>query len=237
MTGAIQGGSFGGVVLGKTDTSNLPIQMLTQLVMAETMMTREAEQRQKVEEIAAENARAKDLNDALATIASLREGLDNDKNKVRDPKKNDGFTHYDEINKRINGSGGNPASLNKTADETYSDWAARQPTEGTGAISTAEKAKLTERAKLADLAERYNMAPAGTTNKSYSSIVSGAVHIDFLETLKSKVKVSSEAISSNNQLEMIKLQQLIGAVDAAKTALSQFVKTAADAQTEIVQKY
>jgi hypothetical protein len=101
------------------------------------------------------------------------------------------------------------------------------------------KEAMRGRAKLADLAKEYGMLSGGNykDGQTYENIAHGDPSKGTLETLKTKLRTAAEAISTNNQLEMIKLQQLIGAVDAAKTALTQFVKTAGDAEKEIVQKF
>jgi hypothetical protein len=106
-------------------------------------------------------------------------------------------------------------------------------------MSNEMKEAMRGRAKLADLAKEYGMLTGGEydSGQTYANIAHGDPSKGTLETLKTKLRTAAEAISTNNQLEMIKLQQLIGAVDAAKTALTQFVKTAGDAEKEIVQKF
>jgi hypothetical protein len=98
---------------------------------------------------------------------------------------------------------------------------------------------LRGRARLADIAQTYGMLPGGLLSKgtSYANIAHGDMSKGTLDTLKTKLKTAAESLGSENQLEMIKLQQEIGKVDASKTALTQYTKTAADAEKEIVQKY
>ena len=235
-------GAAGGVVFSNIDTKSMPLQLLTQLVMAETMMTREKEQEQKVEEIAAQNAKAKEYNDALATITRLGGAFAADASNLdrRSDGKNLPEADLNQWKKAATATelklaDGTTVSLaGKTFEQRLELLAKTSPP-----LSETSIDFLRDRAKLADIAQTYGMLPGGKESQgmSYENIAKGDLTKGTLDTIKTKFKTAAEAISTNNQLEMIKRQQLIGAVDAAKTALTQFVKTAGDAEKEIVQKF
>lgn len=255
-------GGAGGVIFGNIqDVKNLPLQTLTALVMAEVMQTREAEQQQKVEEIAAQNAKAKQYNDALGEIAGLSSWFSSDSKSTekRELVKGDHKTYgADAMSKWADVANGKTTEISvptKKTDEEGNSWIVSEKKslaglsfeqkldlmgpDTTPSITNEMKEAMRGRAKLADLSKEYGMLTGGTyeAGQTYANIAHGDPSKGTLETLKTKLRTAAEAISTNNQLEMIKLQQLIGAVDAAKTALTQFVKTAGDAEKEIVQKF
>lgn len=244
-------GGAGGVVFSNVNASNMPLQVLTQLVMAEAMMTREAEQQQKVEEIAAQNAKAKEYNDALAELARLAEGFKADAGNA--DKREMVMTDHKAIGKdqldqwkaivqggdiKVKNADGKYETV-KTAGLTFEQRLDLLSETSQPSLTDAQKEQLRGRARLADMAQSYGMLIGGNFDRgdSLANVAYGDPTKGTLESLKTKIRTAAEAISTNNQLEMIKLQQLIGAVDAAKTALTQFVKTAGDAEKEIVQKF
>jgi hypothetical protein len=251
----------GGVVFGNIqDTKSLPLQTLTALVMAEVMQTREAEQQQKVEEIAAQNAKAKQFNDMLGEVARLTEAFSADEGNTarRTPKNHDekpdniGKTNMDTWKKlaeptesfTVTTPGNGEVAVRKYQTFELKEMSFEQRLNLLGpnttpALTADGKERLMARAKLADMSKEFGMLTGGSVEKgsTYENIAYGDVSKGTLETLKTKLRTAAEAISTNNQLEMIKLQSLIGAVDAAKTALTQYVKTSGDAEKEIVQKF
>jgi hypothetical protein len=256
-------GGPGSTFLGNTNLQALPLKTMTMLVMAEVMTTREDSQKQMVEELAAKNAKIKEYNDAMSEATRLAEAFSaKAESDSRRPVENDHnaitWESMDDWNKIVHGdvSGkdkwkdipkGSIMVPNEKGELVEKKLDGLSFEERLNLLSDKSKPPMTDsakeflrgRARLADIAQTYGMLPSGLDNKgtAYTNIAHGDISKGTLDTLKTKLKTAAEALGSENQLEMIKLQQEIGKVDAAKTALSQYTKTAAEGEKEIVQKF
>lgn len=202
------------------NTSTMSVQMLTALVFAEALQVRENSQQQQVEYMAAQNKKAKEFNESLAEVTRMMAAYTDEKQDSKRPTKDDrDWSAYAKVIENRDSGDSYEAALNKSS------------------LTTEQKEYFRDRAKLADLAQSLDFLPGGGSYADYNSLAKGDIKRGYLETVRSKLKTAAEEINTNSQLFMIKLQQLIGQVDAIKTALSQFVKTASDSQKEITQKF
>lgn len=252
-------GGPGSTLLGNTNLQALPLKTMTMLVMAEVLTTREDSQKQMVEELAAKNAKIKEYNDAMSEATRLAEAFNaKAESDTRRPVGNDHTAiTWDAMNDWNHIAQGDfsakdcPKGSIMVPDEkgvlvekkldglSFEDRLNLLSEKSIPPMTDNAKEFLRGRARLADIAQTYGMLPSGVLSKgtSYANIAHGDMSKGTLDTLKTKLKTAAEALSSENQLEMIKLQQEIGKVDASKTALSQYVKTSADGEKEIVQKF
>ncbi len=264
---AINGiGAPGSAAFGKTDLKALSLGTMTKLVLAEILTTKEDSQKQMVEELAAKNAKIKEYNDGLSELSRLAEGFTSKaESDTRRPVEKDHqvFTRdkMDEWNHICQGDidlklpdnfylqcpKGSVLVPDKDGKLEVTKLEGLSFEERLNLLSDKSMPPMTEsmkeglrgRARLADIAQTYGMLPGGLNSKgtTYTNIAHGDMTKGTLDTLKTKLKTAAESLGSENQLEMIKLQQEIGKVDASKTALTQYTKTAAEAEKEIVQKF
>ncbi len=239
--------SRGVLGIGGAESAQVPLQIYTALVLAELLQIREAGQREQVEFMAKQNEKSKACNEALTVLSNMltdyaSEGATTLPNGVS--KDGKGFLQSDLDKKDANGKQLLPPAVLTSVSLAMSAASSR----GLSFVDTLKKMQddklLTPeqaqhfmgRAKMADLAREANTLPAGGANADYSALFMGTLKRGNLDAVKNGVKAAGEGITTNSQLFMIKLQQLVSLVDAIKTALSQFVKTSGEGLKEIMQK-
>jgi hypothetical protein len=250
-------GGPGSAAFGTADLKALPLATMTKLVMADIMMTRQSAQQQQVEELAEKNKQMKRYNDAVSEAVRLAEGFDDKaQSDTKRPVENDhkaitweSMNDWNHIAQGDFSAKDCPKGSIMVPDEkgvlvekkldglSFEERLNLLSEKSIPPMNDNAKEFLRGRARLADIAQTYGMLPGGLLSKgtSYVNIAHGDVSKGTLDTLKTKLKTASEAISSENQLGMIKLQEVIGGVDSSKTTLTQYVKGEAEAQKEIAR--
>lgn len=250
-------GGPGSAAFGTADPKTLPLGTLTKLVMADIMMTRQDAQKQEVEELAEKNKQMKRYNDAISEATRLAEGFKGtDESDTRRHVEGDHesitWAAMNDWNHVVQGDFSAkdcPKGSIMVPDEkgvlvekkleglSFEDRLNLLSEKSIPPMKDNAKEFLRGRARLADIAQTYGMLPGGLLSKgtSYANIAHGDVSKGTLDTLKTKLKTASEAISSENQLAMIKLQETIGGVDSSKTTLTQYVKGEAEAKKELAR--
>ncbi len=251
-------GGPGKTTFSSADFESMPIQQLTMIVMAQVMMVKEGSQRQQVEELAAKNALVKRYNDALSSAARLAEafGSKAEPGDRRDVSGDHQAITWDAMNDwnhicqgDFQGKDGPKGSV-LVPDEsgklvevkleglTFEQRLDLLSTKSVPPMTDKAKDMLRGRAQLADIAQAYGMLDGGLQSKgtSYVNVAHGDLSKGTLDTLKTKLKTAAEALGSENQLDMIKLQEVISRVGSITSALTSFVNSSAQTQKEVAQK-
>lgn len=231
--------------LAGIDTSSIDVEVLLPLVLAENQKTAQNKMRAQVEEMAQSNERARVLNQSLTTITSFMGDIKGDTSTSF----RDNFNSANNLDSSLSASDMTAyKSLLTNVMGTTPPGSVLEALTANTHISAEGKAYLMGRAQLADIAMQLNLLPDGGKQKflpnemkdfkhdTYLALALGSPTKGVLDTLKNGIKAAADNISNNSQLAMINLQKCISESDAAKTGLTQSIKTIGDGKKEIMQK-
>jgi hypothetical protein len=198
------------------------IEFMVMALFADMASTTQSQMQTEVSGARAKLNQQKELNNALATIDSMKAGY-TDTNAATQRTATAGSIS-DADAKAIQA-----AVTAKPATQTYTDMV-----NGMQNVTPEAKAQFLQRAAVADLAKQNGVVDQGAYS-DLNAVVAGGVTQGFLDGTRTKLKAAMDSLASDSQLVMLSIQNIKQKSDTATQALTSLISSSGQSKKGIAQ--